>query len=97
MLIGCASWRRPQSSLRWTVPPAASTMPNRNEAVTAASPMAVAVEEEKVKEREAQKRRDAKAAAEAAMTADKDKGSADKDADTKAGEARPDDAEAKEA
>lgn len=41
----------------------------RKEAITAASPMAVAVEEEKVKEREAQKRRDAKAAAEAAMAA----------------------------
>ena len=41
----------------------------RKDAVTAASPMAVAVEEEKVKEREAQRRRDAKAAAEAAMAA----------------------------
>ena len=41
----------------------------RKDAITAASPMAVAVEEEKVKEREAQKRRDAKAAAEAAMAA----------------------------
>ena len=44
---------------------------NRKEAITAASPMAVAVEEEKAKEREAQKRRDAKAAAEAAMSAEK--------------------------
>jgi len=43
---------------------------NRKEAVTAASPMAVAVEEEKAKEREAQKRRDAKAAAEARMSGD---------------------------
>jgi small subunit ribosomal protein S6 len=41
----------------------------RKDAVSAASPMAVAVEEEKVKEREAQRRRDAKAAAEAAMAA----------------------------
>ena len=41
----------------------------RKEAITDASPMAVAVEEEKVKEREAQRRRDAKAAAEAAMAA----------------------------
>lgn len=41
----------------------------RDDAVTAASPMAVAVEEEKAKEKEAQRRRDAKAAAEAAMTA----------------------------
>ncbi len=39
----------------------------RDEAVTEASPMAVAVAEEKAKEREAQQRRDAKAAAEAAM------------------------------
>ncbi len=46
---------------------------NRKEAVTAASPMAVAVEEEKVKEREAQKRRDAKAAAEAKLSGDTDK------------------------
>ena len=37
------------------------------DAVTEASPMAVAVAEEKAKEREAQQRRDAKAAAEAAM------------------------------
>jgi len=41
----------------------------RDEAITAASPMAVAVEEEKAKEKEAQRRRDAKAAAEAAMSA----------------------------
>ena len=41
----------------------------RKDAITQASPMAVAVEEEKVKEREAQRRRDAKAAAEAAMAA----------------------------
>jgi small subunit ribosomal protein S6 len=39
----------------------------RDEAITAASPMAVAVEEEKAKERESQKRRDAKAQAESAM------------------------------
>ena len=39
----------------------------RTEAVTEASPMAVAVAEEKAKEREAQERRDAKAAAEASM------------------------------
>ena len=42
---------------------------SRNEAITDASPMAIAVEEEKAKEKEAQRRRDAKAAAEAAMTA----------------------------
>jgi small subunit ribosomal protein S6 len=40
---------------------------SRDEAVTEASPMAVAVAEEKAKEKEAQQRRDAKAAAEAAM------------------------------
>ncbi len=39
----------------------------RDDAVTEASPMAVAVAEEKVKEKEAQQRREAKAAAEAAM------------------------------
>ena len=43
----------------------------RDDAITEASPMAIAVEEEKVKEREAQRRRDAKAAAEAAMAAKK--------------------------
>lgn len=46
---------------------------SRNEAVTEASPMAIAVAEEKAKEREAQQRRDAKAAAEAAMRSDGDK------------------------
>ena len=39
----------------------------RDEAVTEASPMAVAVAEEKAKEKEAQQRREAKAAAESAM------------------------------
>jgi len=42
---------------------------SRDEAVTEASPMAVAVAEEKAKEKEAQQRREAKAAAEAAMRA----------------------------
>jgi len=40
---------------------------SRDEAVTEASPMAVAVAEEKAKEKEAQQRREAKAASEAAM------------------------------
>ena len=40
---------------------------SRKDAVTDASPMAVAVAEEKAKEKEAQQRREAKAAAEAAM------------------------------
>ena len=44
----------------------------RKEAVTEASPMAVAVAEEKAKEREAQQRRDAKAAAEVAMRKEAD-------------------------
>jgi small subunit ribosomal protein S6 len=44
----------------------------RKEAITAASPMALAVEEEKAKERESQRRRDAKAAAETAMLTDGD-------------------------
>ncbi|MEO1202971.1 MAG: 30S ribosomal protein S6 [Pseudomonadota bacterium] len=52
---------------------------SRDEAVTEASPMAVAVAEEKAKEREAQQRRDAKAAAEAAMR-DDDAKPADKEA-----------------
>ena len=42
----------------------------RDDAVTEASPMAVAVAEEKAKEKEAQQRREAKAAAEAQMRAD---------------------------
>lgn len=45
----------------------------RKEAVTVASPMAIAVEEEKVRERESQKRRDAKAAAESAILANAEK------------------------
>jgi small subunit ribosomal protein S6 len=44
----------------------------RDEAVTDASPMAVAVAEEKAKEKEAQQRREAKAAAEAAQRAEED-------------------------
>ena len=43
----------------------------RDDAVTEASPMAVAVAEEKAKEKEAQQRREAKAAAEAAMRTEK--------------------------
>jgi len=45
----------------------------RDEAVTEASPMAVAVAEEKAKEKEAQQRREAKAAAEAAQRAEEEK------------------------
>ncbi|MEM9208215.1 MAG: 30S ribosomal protein S6 [Pseudomonadota bacterium] len=65
----------------------------RNEAITDASPMAIAVEEEKVKEKEAQRRRDAKAAAEAAMSAkaaeSTEKASDDAPADEKAAEDAP--------
>jgi small subunit ribosomal protein S6 len=46
---------------------------SRDEAITEASPMAVAVAEEKQREKEAQQRREAKAAAEAAQRADDDK------------------------
>ncbi len=42
----------------------------RDEAITEASPMAIAVEEEKQREKESQRRRDAKAAAESAMLAE---------------------------
>ena len=45
----------------------------RDEAITEASPMAVAVAEEKAKEKEAQQRREAKAAAEAAQRAEEEK------------------------
>jgi len=44
---------------------------SRDEAVTEASPMAVAVAEEKAKEKEAQQRREAKAASEASMRVEK--------------------------
>ncbi len=46
---------------------------SRDEAITEASPMAVAVAEEKQREKEAQERREAKAAAEAAQRADEEK------------------------
>ena len=52
----------------------------REEAVTEASPMAVAVAEEKAKEKEAQQRREAKAAAEAAQRAEEEKAAAEKPA-----------------
>ncbi len=64
----------------------------RKDAVTEASPMAVAVAEEKAKEKEAQQRRDAKAAAEAAMR--KDEEAAKTEAEAKA---KDDDAEKTEA
>ncbi|MCH8337014.1 MAG: 30S ribosomal protein S6 [Proteobacteria bacterium] len=61
----------------------------RKEAITAASPMALAVEEEKVKERESQRRRDAKAAAETAMLARADSDAAKKDAAPQESDAKP--------
>ncbi len=60
---------------------------SRNEAVTEASPMAIAVAEEKAKEREAQQRRDAKAAAEAAMRSDSNKSAGEAGNAGEAGEA----------
>ena len=60
----------------------------RDEAITDASPMAVAVAEEKAKEKEAQQRREAKAAAEAAMrTGDDEKPEEAPAADEEAAEA----------
>ena len=59
----------------------------RKEAITAASPMALAVEEEKVKERESQRRRDAKAAAETAMLARADSDAAKENAAPQAADA----------
>ncbi len=62
----------------------------RDEAVTEASPMAVAVAEEKAKEKEAQQRRDAKAVAEAAMrTEAAEKEAAEKEAAEKAAAEKP--------
>ncbi len=62
----------------------------RDEAVTEASPMAVAVAEEKAKEKEAQQRRDAKAVAEAAMrTEAAEKEAAEKAAAEKAAAEQP--------
>ena len=59
----------------------------RDEAVTEASPMAVAVAEEKAKEKEAQQRREAKAAAEAAQRAEEEKAAADAPAEEPVAEA----------
>ena len=61
----------------------------RDEAITEASPMAVAVAEEKQREQEAQQRREAKAAAEAARRAEEDskqKADEEKSAETAASE-----------
>ena len=62
---------------------------SRDDAVTEASPMAVAVAEEKAKEKEAQQRREAKAVAEAAMrteAAEKEKAEEEKAEEEKAEE-----------
>jgi small subunit ribosomal protein S6 len=61
----------------------------RDEAVTEASPMAVAVAEEKAKEKEAQQRREAKAAAEAAQRAEEEKAAAERAAEEPAAEEAP--------
>ena len=68
----------------------------RDEAVTEASPMAVAVAEEKAKEKEAQQRREAKAAAEAAQRAEEEKAAAAR-ADEAAEEAAAEEPPAEEA
>ncbi len=67
----------------------------REEAVTEASPMAVAVAEEKAKEKEAQQRREAKAAAEAAQRAEEEKAAAEKPAAEEAPAEEPASEEAK--
>jgi small subunit ribosomal protein S6 len=72
---------------------------SRDEAITEASPMAVAVAEEKQREKEAQQRRDAKAAAEAAQRADDEQEEAAQRADDEQEEAaqRADDEQEEEA
>jgi small subunit ribosomal protein S6 len=62
---------------------------SRDEAITEASPMAVAVAEEKQREKEAQQRRDAKAAAEAAQRADDEQEEAAQRADDEQEEEAP--------
>ena len=70
----------------------------RDEAVTEASPMAVAVAEEKAKEKVAQQRREAKAAAEAAQRAEEEKAAEAKKAEESPAEEAPaEDAPAEEA
>ena len=65
----------------------------RDEAITEASPMAVAVAEEKQREKEAQDRRDAKAAAEAAQRADDEQADDEQADDEQAEEEQADDYE----
>jgi len=69
---------------------------SRDEAITEASPMAVAVAEEKQREKEAQHRRDAKAAAEAAQRADDEQEEAAQRADDEQEEEAPAEAAAAE-
>jgi len=69
---------------------------SRDEAITEASPMAVAVAEEKQREKEAQQRRDAKAAAEAAQRADDEQEEAAQRADDEQEEEAPAEAAAAE-
>jgi len=69
----------------------------RDEAVSEASPMAVAVAEEKAKEKEAQQRREAKAAAEAAQRAEEEKAAEKAAAEAPAEEPAAEDPAAEEA
>jgi len=66
---------------------------SREEAVTEASPMAVAVAEDKAKEKEAQQRREAKAVAEAAMRTRTEAAEEEKSGEVKADEGAPEAAE----
>ena len=66
---------------------------SREEAVTEASPMAVAVAEDKAKEKEAQQRREAKAVAEAAMRTRTEAAEEEKSDEVKADEGAPEAAE----
>jgi small subunit ribosomal protein S6 len=71
---------------------------SRDEAITDASPMAVAVAEEKAKEKEAQQRREAKAAAEAAMRTSEEETAEDApEEEAKAEDAPAEEAKAEEA
>ena len=66
----------------------------RKEAITEASPMAIAVEEEKQREKESQRRRDAKAAAESAMLAGAREEGDKRSGDEAAADEKPDTAKA---
>jgi small subunit ribosomal protein S6 len=69
----------------------------RDEAITEASPMAVAVAEEKQREKEAQQRREAKAAAEAKQRAEEEKAEKKDAEESSSDEAKAEDDSAEEA